>query len=91
MERTSKNNSESRKGGTQTSAFGTPGRINHDASEFYGSRLYADQEPPEPDEWIENPIPAENLDRLYCTSSAQMSEIPDASVHLMVTSPALQC
>ncbi len=82
-----KHNSESRKGGTQTSAFGTAGRINHDASAFYGSRLYAGQEPPEPDEWIENPIPAENLDRLYCASSAKMSEIPDASVHLMVTSP----
>lgn len=87
MESTSKNNSESQKGGTQTSAFGTSGRINHDASAFYGSRLYADQELPEPDTWIENPIPSENLDRLYCASSTQMSEIPDDSVHLMVTSP----
>ena len=87
MESTRKNNSESRKGGTQTSAFGTSGRINHDASAFYGSRLYADQELPEPDRWIENPIPPENLDRLYCASSTQMSEIPDDSIHLMVTSP----
>ena len=87
MEHNRKNNAESRKGGTQTSAFGTSGRINHDASEFYGGKLYADQELPEPDDWTENTIPAENLDRLYCTSSAQMSEIPDASVHLMVTSP----
>ncbi len=87
MESRSKNNSESQKGGTQTSAFGTSGRINHDASAFYGSRLYADQELPEPDTWIENPIPTENLDRLYCASSTQMSEIPDESVHLMVTSP----
>ena len=82
-----KRNSESRKQGTQTSAFGTPGRINHDASEFYGSKLYADQEPPKPDTWTENPIPAENLNQLYCASSADMSAIPDASVHLMVTSP----
>ena len=52
-----KDGSESRKGGTQTSAFGTAGRINHDASAFYGSRLYADQELPEPDAWIENPDP----------------------------------
>ena len=78
---------ESRKGGTRTSAFGTTGRINHDAREFYGSRLYADQELPEPDTWVENPIPAENLDQLYCASSTRMSEIPDDSVHLMVTSP----
>ena len=82
-----KHNSESRKGGTQTSAFGTSGRINHDASEFYGSKLYANQEIPEPETWTENPIPTENLNQLYCTSSAEMSEIPDESVHLMVTSP----
>ena len=82
-----KTNLESRKAGTQTSTFGTPGRINHDASVFYGSKLYADQELPEPDSWIENPIPAENLNQLYCASSANMSEIPDDNVHLMVTSP----
>ena len=87
MEQKNKHSLESRKGGTQTSAFGTSGRINHDASEFYGSRLYADQECPEPDTWTENPVPAENLDQLYCTSSTEMSEIPDESIHLMVTSP----
>jgi site-specific DNA-methyltransferase (adenine-specific) len=26
--------------GTQTSAFGTNGRINHDSSKFYNSKLY---------------------------------------------------
>ncbi|MYI68601.1 MAG: site-specific DNA-methyltransferase [Boseongicola sp. SB0673_bin_14] len=82
-----KDGSESRKGGTRTSAFGTSGRVNHDASAFYGSRLYVDQELPEPDRWVENPIPAENLDRLYCASSIDMSAIPDDSIHLMVTSP----
>ena len=87
MEHTSKNNLESRKGGTQTSAFGISERINHDASEFYGSKLYADQEIPEPDTWTENLILPENLNRLHCASSTDMSAIPDASVHLMVTSP----
>ena len=87
MENTRKTNLESQKRGTQTSAFGTAGRINHDASEFYGSKLYADQKPPVPEAWIENPIPTENLDRLYCASSEQMSAIPDDSIHLMVTSP----
>lgn len=79
--------SESQRKGTQTSTFGTPGRINHDSSEFYKGKLYADQPPPEPDTWVENPIPHENLDQLYCSSSEQMSEIPDSSIHLMVTSP----
>lgn len=82
-----KSNNDLERQGTQTSAFGTRGRVNHDSSEFYKGKLYADQELLEPDEWIENPIPAEYLDRLYCTSSEQMSAIPDASIHLMVTSP----
>lgn len=83
----SKKNTVLKKQGTHTSAFGTSGRINHDSSEFYKGKLYADQAPVEPDTWVENPIPPENLDKLYCTSSEQMSEIPDSSVHLMVTSP----
>ena len=78
---------ESQSEGTQTSAFGTQGRINHDSSEFYKGKLYADQVPPEPETWIENPISPENLDQLYCASSEKMSEIPDSSIHLMVTSP----
>ncbi len=82
-----KNTSKIRKGGTQTSAFGTSGRINHDASEFYESKLYIDQEIPEPDTWTENPIPVKKRNQLYCASSVEMSEIPDESVHLMVTSP----
>lgn len=82
-----KNASEPRKRRTQTSAFGTAGKINHDASEFYGTKLYADQEPLETEAWTETEIPSEDLNRLYCTSSEQMCEIPDNSIHLMVTSP----
>lgn len=82
-----KTDSDTERKGTQTSAFGTTGKINHDSSEFYKGKLYADQELPEPDEWIENTIPDENLNQLYCTSSENMSDIPDGSIHLMVTSP----
>ena len=35
----------------------------------------------------ENPIPAEHLNRIFCKSSEDMTELPDNSVHLMVTSP----
>lgn len=80
-------NPKSKQRGTQTSEFGMPKRVGHDSSAFYNSQLYADQGLPKVDEWIENPIPAETLNRLYCKTSAQMSEIPDGSVHLMVTSP----
>ena len=80
-------NSKSKKLGTQTSAFGTTGKIRHDSSEFYKGKLYVNQTPPEPETWIENPIPPKNIDKLYCGSSEDLSAIPDASIHLMVTSP----
>ena len=82
-----KKKSKIEKMGTQTSAFGTSGRINHDSSEFYNGKLYANQVPAEPETWIENTVPDENLNKLYCASSENMSAIPDSSIHLMVTSP----
>ncbi len=72
---------------TKTSSFGSPGRIAHDASTFYAARLYADQPQAEELEYRENAIPVEKLDRIFNTSSERMSELPDDSVHLMVTSP----
>lgn len=76
-----------KRNGTKTSSFGTPGRINHDSSEFYNSKLYADKKPPSYVKFIENPILGGNLDKIYCKSSEIMDEIPDHSIHLMVTSP----
>ena len=76
-----------RRNGTKTSSFGTPGRINHDSSEFYDSKLYAGKKPLETIKIIENHIPDENLDKIYCKTSEIMDDIPDYSVHLMVTSP----
>src|SRR3990170_708646 len=78
---------KNKRNGTKTSAFGTPGRINHDSTEFYKSKMYADKMVPEGVRFIENKIPIENLDKIYCKSSEIMDEIPDYSVHLMVTSP----
>ncbi len=76
-----------KRNGTKTSSFGTPGRVNHDSSEFYNSKLYCDKKVSEHVKLIENPITPDNLDKIYCKSSAVMDEIPDYSVHLMVTSP----
>jgi site-specific DNA-methyltransferase (adenine-specific) len=73
--------------GTVTSSFGSPGRINHDSSSFYSSKLYAERKATEKVQVIENSISIEYLDKIYCKSSKQMSEIPDSSIHLMVTSP----
>ena len=36
---------------------------------------------------VENLIPEERLNRIFCKSSEDMPELPDNSVHLMVTSP----
>lgn len=74
-------------GGTQTSAFGSPGRINHDSSKFYSSRLYDDMPREEPVEYIENHLGSSIIDKIYAKSSENMEELPDNSIHLMVTSP----
>jgi DNA modification methylase len=72
---------------TKTSSFGTPGRVGHDSSSFYAGKLYDDQPRGQDVPYIENPIPAESLDRIFCHSAETMTELPDCSVHLMVTSP----
>lgn len=77
----------SKKKGTKTSSFGSPGRINHDSTPFYTSRLYEELPKERVVKYIENPIPTQNLDKIFCKSSEQMEELPDNSVHLMVTSP----
>ena len=77
-----------KKNGSQTSAFGSPSRANHDSSKFYSGRLYEGL-PKAKDDVIfeENMIPANKLNKIFCSSSEDMKELPDNSVHLMVTSP----
>jgi len=76
-----------RRRATRTSAFGSPGRINHDSAAFYGSRLYEELPREKPMEPIENALKSEFTDRIFCKSSESMDELPDNSVHLVVTSP----
>ena len=73
--------------GTETSTFGTSGRVNHDSSRFYNSKLYQNQAADDVAARIEYKAPAEVLDQIYCQSSEVMDELPDHSVHLMITSP----
>jgi DNA modification methylase len=73
--------------GTKTSAFGSPGRISHDATAFYTSKLYEGLPEDKKTEYVENSIPEGLVDRIFCSSAEKMSELPDNSVHLMVTSP----
>jgi len=72
---------------THTSAFGSPGRAGHDSSAFYAGKLYQDQPHEQETTYFENSIPSESLDRIFCHSAENMTELPGSSVHLMVTSP----
>ncbi len=81
------NRKKIKKTSTITSSFGAPGRINHDSTQFYSSRLYEGLESGKKVKFIENLIPEQNLNMLYCKSSEQMDELPDNSIHLMITSP----
>ncbi len=79
--------SENKKKGTETSTFGTPGRISHDSSRFYKSRMYDALQRGKKTPYHENPVPEAFLDTIIPHSSEELSELPDQSIHLMVTSP----
>ena len=74
-----------RRKNTVTSSFGSPGREGHDSSAFYKTRLYADRAAQQTEAYIENPLA--EVDCIFNKSSEEMQELPDNSVHLMVTSP----
>ena len=75
------------RGKTRTSPFGSAGRQGHDATPFYGGRLYADLPTAQPGPYWENPLPASAVNAILPQSAARMDALPAASVHLMVTSP----
>ena len=72
---------------TATSSFGSPGREGHDSSAFYNTRLYTGQAPAgvANEAYLENTI--SEVDVIFNSSCEDMKELPDCSVHLMVTSP----
>ncbi|MEJ5329349.1 MAG: site-specific DNA-methyltransferase [Desulfobaccales bacterium] len=78
---------KARRKATRTSAFGTAGRVSHDARAFYGSRLYDGFAPSGGGGYYENPVLPAVLDRVLAVSAEAMTELPECSVHLMVTSP----
>ncbi|WP_407377449.1 DNA-methyltransferase [Methanobrevibacter sp.] len=72
---------------TQTASFGSVLRESHSSKKFYSSKLYENFKIPDTIEFRQNNIPESDLNRIYCKSSENMDEIPDESVHLMITSP----
>lgn len=74
--------------GTKTSSFGTTSRINHDSSKYYDSRLYSELSSKKAKIICEdNTFPDKLKNKIILGSSESMKEIPDNSLHLMVTSP----
>ena len=76
-----------RKKGTESSSFGTNGRINHDSSKFYNSKLYKELNNNKKVSKDINEFPKELLNTTILGSAEDMSMIPDNSLHLMITSP----
>jgi modification methylase len=76
------------KKGTETSAFGTNGRISHNSEKFYDSRLYKEiQKNPLVKIEKDNLFPQELENTIIQGSAENMKDIPDNSIHLMITSP----
>ncbi len=75
------------KGGTATSSFGTSGRFGHDSSRFYNSNLYSGFAPVAAPVEEEREFPSNLVNTIILGSSEDMKEIPNSSVHLMITSP----
>jgi site-specific DNA-methyltransferase (adenine-specific) len=66
---------------TSTSSFGVSKRESHDASAFYARFESPDLSD---DETVD---PTKEIDEIYCADARSMSEVKDASVALVVTSP----
>lgn len=73
--------------GTKTSSFGTNGRINHDSTKFYDSKLYKELKSENKLADFENKLPFELINNIISGSCEDMSIIPSNSIHLMITSP----
>ncbi|MBM3152156.1 MAG: site-specific DNA-methyltransferase [Chloroflexi bacterium] len=80
------------KKGSKTTKFGTTSRVNHDSSDYYNSKLYSELSDnggngngAKPIE--DNIFPIEFENKIILGTSENMKEIPDNSLHLMVTSP----
>ncbi len=72
---------------TQTTSFGSIVRESHNSKKFYSSKLFEEFKLPKKIDFIEQKVPENILNKFFCKSSVNMDEIPDSSVHLMITSP----
>ena len=73
--------------GTKTRSFGASSRLGHDATKFYSGKIYSGASNLTLEQTKENTISPNSINKIFCKSSEKMDELPDSSIHLMVTSP----
>lgn len=76
------------KKGTVTSSFGSNGRVSHNSDKFYDTKLYKEiKKSSLVKVEADNIFPPELENTIIQGSSENMKDVPDNSVHLMITSP----
>lgn len=75
------------KKGTETSSFGVSARVGHNAEKFYQSNLYHGIQLTEIEDAQVNPLDENTVNKIFAHTSEDMKELPDNSIHLMITSP----
>ena len=71
----------------QMRAFGVNSRVGYNSDGFYKRNVYAPTKRGQQQSSVENIVPEDNLNKIFAHSSETMDELPDNSVHLMITSP----
>ena len=79
--------SQKRKIKTKTSAFGVGARSNHDSSSYYRKKINTTNVKSSIDASIENSVESKYVNTIINKNSESMDEIPDCSIHLIITSP----
>lgn len=73
--------------GTKTKAFGSSQRENHDSAAFYNSNIYKNGAINTKIKYRENAVDPMIVNKVFCKDSQDLSDIPNDSIHIMVTSP----
>lgn len=76
-----------KKKGTSTSSFGSSKRESHDSSTFYNSKLYDKYTFKEQKDIEEVTLPEKLVNSVIQADSRELDQIPDNSIHLVITSP----
>ncbi|MHA2173464.1 MAG: DNA-methyltransferase [Candidatus Hodarchaeales archaeon] len=72
---------------THTSSFGVSSRESHDSSRFYRRKIHSHQPLNQNNEYEENVLPSQLVNNIYNKSAESMEELPDNSIHLIISSP----